>query len=321
MSESQARSGTQPHGGAAGIGAATIMQLPVPDHLAPYYAGNLLVPGTFEPHRGGGLCVRIEDLAAGNADSFLDQHGLSDAADWPRGEYFYGLRFYAAAPALYEVSFGGRTPVGAQQTGTHRVLPAPFVGTGYTNYTERAVPEYWMLLTELSVGTELWRVDSAANQERVAVYGGRYAGWRPEPGVEQFGQYVWTPPPVPLPTSVRRGLYVVVQGVEYEAEFGPHAGEVTLYRRAEDGKLQAMRLPIEQCDAVIHVRLLCTWRGAQFEALAADADTVALNYLGENYQEAAELGLPEIGYRIWRTVVPRMEVAEYALEERPVGAA
>lgn len=319
MSESQARSGTQSHGGATGISAATIMQLPVPDHLAPYYAGNILVPGSFEPHRGGGFCVRTEDLAAGDADSFVAQHGLADAADWPRGEYFYGLRFYAAAPALYEVSFGGRTRVGAQQMGTRRVLPAPFVGTGYTNYAERAVPEYWMLLTELSIGTELWRVDGAGNQERVAVYGGRYTGWRPEPGVEPFGRYAWTAPPVPLPTSVRRGLYAVLQGVEYEAEFGPSPGEVTLYRRTEDGGVQSMRLPAEQCDTLTHVRLLCTWRGAPFEALSADADTIAVNYLGENYQEAAELGLPEIGYRIWRTSAPRSEVADYALEDRPVG--
>lgn len=306
--------------GAAGLAPATVVELPVPLSLVPAYAGNIAVSGAFEPHRAAGFCVRSRDVEAGTAAEIQAQHGLADDADWVSTDTFHVLRFLASWPALFTVPFGGSTADGARRMGTSRVYPEPFLGTGYTAFAPRPVPQYWLVLTELPVGAELWRIDASGRQEPLAAYLGRQIGWRPQPGVPSFGPQPWAEPPQPLRTAVRRGLRANYQGVGYDADFGPEPGRVTLYRGGGPGQPGQSRAVLDaECDALVYVRLLCTWRDANFEAVDADADTVTLNYLGESHPEATSLGLNEIGYRVWRAVVPRAEITQYEEERREVG--
>ncbi|MBS2963848.1 hypothetical protein KGA66_12385 [Actinocrinis puniceicyclus] len=318
-------SGTRAPGtGAAGLAPTTVMELPVPPPLVSAYAGNLSVPRIFEAHRAAGFCVRAGDIASGDAAAVRAQHGLTGDPAWTpqhnSADAFHVLRFYASWPGAFVVPFGGSTPEGAERMGTSRVYPEPFLGTGYTAFAPRAVPQYWLPLTELPLGTELWRIGADGSQQPVAAYLGRYTGWQPQPGVEPFGPQPWQSTPQALRTAVRRGLRAVYQGGDFDADFGPEPGRITLYRSGTAGEAVQSRAVLDaHCDAVRYVRLLCTWHGARFEAIDAAPDSVTLNYLGENHLEAGSLGLTEVGYRVWRTTVPRAEVSEYAEETLEVG--
>lgn len=312
-----------PGNGAAGLAPTTVIELPVPPPLAPAYAGNLAIPRAFEPHRAAGFCVRAADITSGDAAAVRAQHGLAGDPTWtPHGDAdpLHVLRFYASWPGAFVVPFGGSTPEGAQRMGTGRVYPEPFLGTGYTAYAPRPVPQYWLPLTELPLGTELWRIGADGTQQPIAAYLGRYTGWRLQPGVEPFGQQPWQNAPQALRTSVRRGLRAVYQGGDYDADFGSEPGRITLYRSGGAAEAVQSRAVLDaQCDAVRYVRLLCRWRGARFEAIDADPDSVTLNYLGENHLEAGSLGLTEVGYHVWRITVPRTEASEYTEETREIG--
>ena len=309
----------------AGLSPRTVIQLPVTRQLAGQYLANTVVPGSFEPSALWGLCSRLVDVIdAESGAAVRAHHGLAGAeADFPVGDGLFVLRFQAHWPELFRASFGGRSTAAAARLGSTLVLPAPFLGTGYTEYLPVAVPEYWLELTEAPVGAELWHLaeDGAEGWEQpLARYSGRHSGWHAFPAAEDLG--LPTGPVVPAPGGggVARGLMVTFQGTPHLADFGPNPGEATAYRAAEDGTTLTRRLEFAQCEEVGYRRLLMSWRGAPFEVLATTDGIATLALTSGNAEEAAWLGLSAAGRHAWRARVPADDLDEMTEELRPLAA-
>lgn len=309
----------------AGIDASTIVQKVVHPALAELYLGNVTVPGRFEPHRAAGFVVRGGDVTAERADEFAEAFGMDKVPGWPLGGPLYLLRFPASSTLLFTTTFGGQTPEAAQLMNTHVVYPAPFLGTGYTP-SAHPVPEYFLELAELPAGAELWRVDPFGEQVRVGKYVHRQIGWIPTGGVD-FGPGRWYRAPAPLRPTVRRGLVVRFEGQDFDADFGPNPGELTLHPLPgqpapagfEEREGTRFRVIADvQAETVHHLRQLTSWRGAPFELVDVVGDRATLNFLGENYQVADALDLVEVDFRVWRAVVPRAELGEIREDLRVV---
>ncbi|MFC1409685.1 hypothetical protein ACEZCY_25930 [Streptacidiphilus sp. N1-12] len=316
----------------AGLSPRTIIQLPITRRLAEQYLGNTVVPGTFEPSRLWGLCSRLVDVIdARSGAQARAYHGLADAeSEFPVGDGLFVLRFQAHWPALFRASFGGQSTAGAARLGSTLVLPEPFLGTGYTKYAPVAVPEYWLELTEVPVGAELWHLseDNAENSNEdgtdswavgLARYPGRYTGWQTFPAAEQLG--LPSGPAAPAPAgSIARGPVATFQGAPYLADFGPNPGEATVYRIAEDGTTMSRPLEFSQVDALSYRRLLASWRGSRFELLANANGLASLALTSGNAEEAAQLGLPSAGRHAWRAQVPVDDLSELTEETRQITA-
>ena len=312
----------------AGLSPRTVIQLPITRQLAAWYLGNTVVPGTFEPSRMWGLCSRLVDVtAAGSGARARAYHGLAGAeADFPVGDGLFVLRFETHWPALFRASFGGRTTAGAARLDSTLVLPEPFLGTGYTDYAPAAVPEYWLELTEVPVGAEIWHLaedgaeDGAEGWEKgLARYPGRFTGWQAFPAAGQLGLTSGRVASAPA-GSIARGPVVTVQGEPYAADFGPNPGEATVYRAAGDGTMMSRQLEFQQCDGVSHHRLLASWRGSRVEVLASADGAATLVLISGDSEEAAQLGLSSAGRHAWRAQVPVDELSELTQETRRVAA-
>jgi hypothetical protein len=308
----------------AGLSPRTVVQLPITRRLAEQYLGNRVVPGTFEPSRLWGLCSRLVDVAdAGSGAAARAWHGLAEAgADFPVGEGLFVVRFAAHWPGLFRASFGGRSSAAAARLGSTLVLPAPFLGTGYTLYAPVAVPEYWLELTEVPVGAEIWHLaeDGAEGwAQPVARYAGRYSGWQAFPAAGQLG--LSSGPVAAAPAgSIARGPVVTVQGEPHLADFGPDAGHATVYRAAQDGTMMSRQLEFGQADGVSYHRLLASWRDSTFEVLASADRIATLVLTSGNAEEAAQLGLSPAGRHAWRVQVSIDELGEVTQETRQLAA-
>ena len=320
----------------AGLSPRTVVQLPLTRRLAERYLANSVVPGLFEPSRMWGLCSRLVDvIKAGSGARARAYHGLAEA-DFPVGDGLFVLRFQAHWPALFRASFGGRTTAGAARLGSTLVLPEPFLGTGYTAYAPVAVPEYWLELTDVPVGAEIWHLaegsaDDGVNdsgndgadggsedgERAVARFPGRYTGWQAFPAAEQLGLPSGRVAPAPA-GSLPRGPVATLGSSPHLADFGPDPGEVTVYRAAEDGTMMSRQLEFAQCDDLSYRRLLASWRGGRFEVLASADRIATLALTGGNAEEAARLGLVPAGRHAWRAQAPVDELTEVTEETRRI---
>ncbi len=307
---------------AAGIGPETILQKIVHPAIAQLYLGNVTINGRFEPHRAAGFVTRGQDFPQGTADQFAEAFGVDKVEGWPKGTQ-YLLRFYAHTEEVFETSFGGPTLEGAQKMGTTRVYPVPFTGTGYTP-SASPIPEYVMELNELPAGTELWRFEPNGESRSVGKYVNRQVGWIPT-GDVGFGPGRYWESPVPLRPTVRRGLVARYRGQEFDADFAQRPGTLLLYPLpghpapedfAERDGYRYLEIPDAVVDQLGYLRKLCVHRGERFEVLGIQGDQAVLHYLGENYETARRLGLTEVDFRQWRTVVPRTELSDVGDEIR-----
>ncbi|MDQ3763607.1 MAG: hypothetical protein M3460_18850 [Actinomycetota bacterium] len=264
----------------------TAMQKVVLPGLVELTLGNVVVPGRFDPHRIAGFVMRLEDVPASSASELVRRFGLNEVAGWPVTDELYVLRFYAHSPQLY------------------------------INPFERSV--YQVDLVELPAGTELWRIDSRGDEQRVGAYLNRQVGWV-STGPAMLGPACWNRPPVPLRPTVRRGLVAQYHGGDFDADFGPRPGEVTLHplpgkRPPEELIKQAGGYPlpamIDDLDSLDLVRWRGGWNGLPVELVEAGPEQAVIHYIGENGPRAADLGLAEVDYRVWRGCVPRSELAD-----------
>ncbi|MFC1399917.1 MULTISPECIES: hypothetical protein [Streptacidiphilus] len=306
----------------AGLSPRTVIQLPITRQLAGQYLGNTVVPGAFEPSLMWGLCSRLVDVVAAESGAQARAfHGLAeDEANFPTGDGLFVLRFQTHWPALFQASFGGQTTAGAARLDSTLVLPEPFLGTGYTKYAPAAVPEYWLELTDVPVGAEIWHFaeDGGEGSEKaLARYPGRYTGWQSFPAAKETGL---TSGPVAAPPagSTARGLVVTFQGSAYLADFGPNPGEATVYRAADDGTMMSRALEFGQCDSVSYRRMLASWRDSDFEVLAGADGVATLALTSGNAEEAARLGLASAGRHAWRAQVPIDDLTEVRQETREI---
>lgn len=264
----------------------TAMQKVMLPGLVELTLGNVAVPGRFDPHRIAGFVTRLEDVPASPAAELLRRYGLDQVVGWPVTDELHVLRFYAHSPQLYI---------------------APF---------ERSV--YQVDLLELPAGTELWRIDSQGDEQRVGAYLNRQVGWI-STGSAMLGPAGWNRPPAPLRPTVRRGLVAQYHGGDFDADFGPRPGEVTLHPLAgtwppEEFLNQAgvYTLPV-MIDALDALDLVCWrggWHGLPVELVDSGPEQAVIHYIGENGPWAADLGLAEVDYRVWRGYVPRTELTD-----------
>ncbi len=266
----------------------TPMQKVVLPGLVELTLGNVVVPDRFNPHRIAGFVTRLEDVPASSSAELVRRYGLDQVPGWPVTDELYVLRFYAHHPQLYV---------------------APF---------ERSV--YQVDLLELPAGTELWCIDAHGGEQRVGAYLNRQVGWV-RTAAPQLGPGSWNRPPVPLRPTVRRGLIAQYRGGDFDADFGPHPGEVTLHplpakRPPEEfiEQVGAYTLPvmIDELDSLDLVRWRAGWNGLPVELVEFESEYAVIHYIGENGARAAEFGLAEVDYRVWRGAVPHGELADVA---------
>ncbi|MGH3923227.1 MAG: hypothetical protein ACRDTT_10225, partial [Pseudonocardiaceae bacterium] len=256
--------------------------------------GNVVVPGRFDPYRIAGFVTRLQDLPAGSSAELARRYGLNQVPGWPATDELHVLRFYAHSPELYI---------------------APF---------ERNV--YQIDLLELPAGAELWRIDAEGGEERVGAYLNRQIGWV-STAPPRLGPGVWNQPPVSLQPTVRRGLVASFRGQDFDADFGPRPGELTLHplpgrQPPKDFTEQAgtFTLAVQICelDSLELVRWRAGWWGLPVELVESGPQRVVIHYIGENGQRAADLGLAEVDYRVWRGAVPHSELADVHQQRVPL---
>jgi hypothetical protein len=152
-----------------GIETGTLMQKPIPPRLVePYLTGRRTVIAGFvyraaeTPFTEPGDFYRALDLGYDGSEFRPDMSEL------------YLLRWTSASPETYLVPYSRDR--GGDWTGK-----PPFTGTGYTSWPSRPIPEFYVDLMPIPVGTEIYRISSAQ-----AAFIARYDGqvWlRPAEGV------------------------------------------------------------------------------------------------------------------------------------------
>jgi hypothetical protein len=260
----------------------TAMQKVVLPGLVELTLGNVVVPGRFDPHRIAGFVTRLEDVPASSSSELIRRYGLNQVADWPVSDVLHVLRFYAHSPQLYIAPFGSNV---------HQVD-----------------------LIELPAGTELWRIDSQGDEQRVGAYLNRYVGWVGT-GPAKLGPACWNRPPAALRPTVRRGLVAQYHGDDFDADFGPRPGEVTLYplpgKQPPDELAEyPLVVTLGDLDSLDLVRWCGGWNGLPVELVDSGPKHAGIHYIGENGPRAADLGLAEVDYRVWRGFVPRTELTD-----------
>lgn len=264
----------------------TPMQKVVLPGLVDFFVGNLVVPGRFEPHRVSGYVTRLEDVPTGTAAELFRSYGLDQVPGWPPSRDLHVLRFYAHNAALYQ---------------------SPY---------DRSV--YQIPLMELAAGTELWRIDPTGTEQRVAAYLNRQIGWVGTAPV-LLGPGRWNQAPVTLRPTVRRGAVATYRDVDYDVDFGPAPGEVTLHPLpgqdpppdfTEQAGKYSLTVRIADLEVLAHLRWRGVWRGLTVELVESGPEQAVVHYVGDAGQRAMELGLAEVDYRVWRGPVPKAELAE-----------
>jgi len=264
----------------------TAMQKIMVPGLVELTLGNVVVPGRFDPYRIAGFVMRLEDVPASPSSELVRRFGLDQVAGWPVTDELHVLRFYAHSPQLYIAPF---------DSGIYQVD-----------------------LIELPAGAELWRIDSRGEEQRVGAYLNRQVGWvstRPP----MLGPAGWNRPPAPLRPTVRRGALAQYHGVDFDVDFGPHPGEVTLHplpgQQAGEDFIEtagAYTLPvmIDELDSLEVLRWCGGWHGLPVELVDTGPERAVIHYLGGNGPRASDLGLVEVDYRVWRGCVPRTELTD-----------
>jgi len=269
----------------------TPMQKVVLPGVVDLLLGNVTVPGRFDPYRIAGFVTRLEDVPTGSASDLARGYGLEQVAGWPVTPELHVLRFYA-----------------------HH--PAPFSSP----YERRRV--YQLDLLELPAGTELWRVDATGAEQRIAAYLHRQIGWVGTSPI-LLGPGRWNTPPMPLRPTVRRGLAARYRGADFDADFGPRPGEVTLHplpgQRAPEGFTEhagarALPVPVAELDSLVLTRWRAIWHELPVELVESGPEVAVVHYIGEDGQRATDLGLAEVDYRVWRGPVRRADLSEVRQE-------
>jgi hypothetical protein len=151
------------------VETGTLMQKPIPPRLVePYLTGRRTVIA--------GFVYRVADTSFTDpADLFLALDLGYDGSEYRSDmQELYLLRWTSAAPEAYQI------PISRDRGGDWTGKP-PFTGTGYTSWPSRAIPEFYVDLMPIPVGTEIYRI-AAGQADFIARYDGQV--WlRPAEGV------------------------------------------------------------------------------------------------------------------------------------------
>jgi hypothetical protein len=151
------------------VATGTLMQKPIPPRLVePYLTGRRAVIA--------GFVYRAADTSFTDPADFFAALDLGyDGSEFrPDMVELYVLRWTAAALEAYQV------PYSAERGGDWTGKP-PFTGTGYTSWSGRPIPEFFVDLMPIPVGAEIYRI-AKGRADFIARYDGQV--WlRPAEGV------------------------------------------------------------------------------------------------------------------------------------------
>ncbi|GAA3990385.1 hypothetical protein GCM10022247_06380 [Allokutzneria multivorans] len=179
-----------------------------------------------------------------------------------------------------------------------------------------------MELTELAAGTELWRIEPDSERQSVGEYVNRQVGWTPT-GDVGFGPGRFWSAPVPLRTTVRRGLIGRYRDQDFDIDFAATPGSVLLHPLTGEAAPpefteRVLEVPATAVQGLGLARKLCTHRDAEFEIIGVIGDHAVLHFVGENHETAQHLGLSEVDFRQWRAFVHRNALHDIRDEFRPL---
>ena len=129
---------------------------------------------------------------------------------------------------------------------------------------------------------------------------------------------------------MRFRLIATYLGAPYQAALGPGGAEITLFAACpppeELGFSSAAGhwrklVGLEDLDALQQARPAGSYRGARCLVLDDQGDRLHITYLGDDPDEARQLGYWEIDREVFEMVVPRTDVAELAEEQVEIPAA
>ena len=151
------------------VATGTLMQKPIPPRLVePYLTGRRTVIA--------GFVYRAADTSFADPADFYSALDLGyDGSEFrPHMTELYLLRWAAANLEVYQV------PYSSERGGDWAGKP-PFTGTGYTSWSSRPIPEFFVDLMPIPVGAEIYRI-ARGRDDFIARYDGQV--WlRPAEGV------------------------------------------------------------------------------------------------------------------------------------------
>lgn len=151
------------------VATGTLMQKPIPPRLVePYLTGRRAVIA--------GFVYRAADTSFTDAADFYTALDLGyDGSEFrPDQTELYVLRWTAANLEVYQVPYSPER--GGDWTGK-----PPFTGTGYTSWSSRPIPEFFVDLMPIPVGAEIYRI-AQGRADFIARYDGQV--WlRPAEGI------------------------------------------------------------------------------------------------------------------------------------------
>jgi hypothetical protein len=71
---------------------------------------------------------------------------------------------------------------------------------------------------------------------------------------------------------------------------------------------------IDKLDSLELLRWRGGWQNLPVEVVESGPEQAVIHYIGENGPRAAELGLAEVDYRVWRGAVPCAELSDVAVQ-------
>jgi len=129
---------------------------------------------------------------------------------------------------------------------------------------------------------------------------------------------------------MRFRLIATYLGAPYQAALGPGGQDITLFAACpppeELGFSSAAGhwrklIGLDELDALHQARPAGTYRGARCLVLDDQGDRMHITYLGEDPEEARQLGYWEIDRNVFEMVVPRADVTDLAEEQVEIPAA
>jgi hypothetical protein len=151
------------------VATGTLMQKPIPPRLVePYLTGRRAVIAGFVYRAGDTSFTDPADFFAALDLGYDGSEFRPDMAE------LYVLRWTAAGLEAYQV------PYSAERGGDWTGKP-PFTGTGYTSWSSRPIPEFFVDLMPIPVGAEIYRI-AQGRADFIARYDGQV--WlRPAEGI------------------------------------------------------------------------------------------------------------------------------------------
>lgn len=191
-------------------------------------------------------------------------------------------------------------------------LEAPAIYPSGFLQGDAPTPVWWLDVTRVPTGAELWRVLPNGEQRLVSAYAGPALGWRGAKGYT---------PPVQLV-----GPRAVFEGQEYPAAFAPEGVELvalgdTPLAGSEETRpgVRHRVVPVSACERVFELRLTCVWRGVPWRIVQSAGEQVLLSLIGEELPGDTS-GLVSAEPGVYEAIAPTAETTDLIGTTRELSA-